>query len=99
MKGNEIAKSLKIIGAIHALGGVILGFVILSRENTFSWLGFVVMVMSIVACMMFVGISEIINLQQENLKKQDEIIYLLKYNAVKEKTDCKTYTKQNTENL
>lgn len=95
MRRNEIAKTLKIVGVIQALSGLIVGLVILSQEIVFSWLGIGIMVAGVLGGMFFVGISEIINLQQENLQKQDEVIYLLKYNAVKEKTDLKAMQNNN----
>ena len=84
MAENGVAKTLRIIGIVEVICGVILGIVVLADGGDFAWIGIAVMITSFITCMMFVGFAEIIKLLQKNADKQDAILSFLKEKPTKD---------------
>ena len=99
MSENGVAKTLRIIGIVEVVCGIILGFIILADGGDFGWVGIAVMVTSFITCMMFVGFAEIINLLQKNADKQDAVLAFLKEQPTKEKTAPKSVLQDIESNL
>lgn len=78
MTENKVARTLRIIGIVEAVCGVIVGIFILAAGDDFNWVGIAVMITSFITCMLFVGFGEIINLLQKNADKQDALLAYLK---------------------
>ena len=99
MSENGIAKTLRIIGIVEVVCGIILGFIILVNGEDFGWVGIAVMVTSFITCMMFVGFAEIINLLQKNVDKQDAMLAFLKDQPTKDKAAPKSVLQDIESNL
>lgn len=99
MKQNGIAKTLRIIGIVEAVCGVILGLVVLTTGDDFSWVGIAIAITSFITCMLFVGFAEIISLLQKNVNKQDEVLDYLKDKSKDEKSSPKTMLQDIEDNL
>lgn len=99
MTENSIAKTLRIIGIVEVICGIILGFIILVAGEDFGWVGIAVMITSFITCMMFLGFAEIINLLQKNADKQDALLAFLKDQPTKEKTAPKSVLQDIESNL
>lgn len=99
MSENGIAKTLRIIGIIEVVCGIILGLIILADGGDFAWAGIAVMITSFITCMVFVGFAEIINLLQKNANKQDNILAFLKDQPAKEKAAPKSVLQDIESNL
>lgn len=87
MKTNGVATVLKVIGWIVGLAGCLTGFIIFGWSSQLRVLGISFMIANFISCMLFIGFSEVINLLQANLIKQDDIY---KYLASKETNDKNT---------
>ena len=83
---NTIAKTLRIIGIVEVICGVILFFYFLGAGDGSGWIGFAIMIGSFISCMLFVGFAEMINLLQHNADRQDEIVAILKQNPNEDKS-------------
>lgn len=99
MTENSIAKTLRIIGIVEVICGIILGFIILVAGEDFGWVGIAVMITSFITCMMFLGFAEIINLLQKNADKQDALLAFLKEQPTTEKTAPKSVLQDIESNL
>lgn len=99
MTENSIAKTLRIIGIVEVICGIILGFIILVAGENFGWVGIAVMITSFITCMVFLGFAEIINLLQKNADKQDALLAFLKEQPTTEKTAPKSVLQDIESNL
>lgn len=99
MTENSIAKTLRIIGIVEVICGIILGFIILVAGEDFGWVGIAVMITSFITCMAFLGFAEIINLLQKNADKQDALLAFLKEQPTTEKTAPKSVLQDIESNL
>lgn len=99
MNENGVAKTLRIIGIIEAICGVILGFIVLANGDDFGWIGIAIAITSFITCMLFVGFAEVISLLQKNVNKQDEVLNYLKNKSSDKKTAPKTMLQDIEENL
>lgn len=99
MTENSIAKTLRIIGIVEVICGIILGFIILASGEDFGWVGIAVMITSFITCMMFLGFAEIINLLQKNADKQDALLAFLKEQPTTEKAAPKSVLQDIESNL
>ncbi len=79
MSENAVAKTLRVIGVVIVICGIILGTIVMV-ENVFL-LGLAIMISSFITCMLFVGFGEIIELLQNIFEKQDRAIAAI--NAIK----------------
>lgn len=96
MTENSIAKTLRIIGIVEVICGIILGFIIC---EDFGWVGIAVMITSFITCMIFLGFAEIINLLQKSADKQDALLAFLKEQPTTEKTVPKSVLQDIESNL
>ena len=99
MTENSIAKTLRIIGIVEVICGIILGFIILGAGEDFGWVGIAVMITSFITCMIFLGFAEIINLLQKSADKQDALLAFLKEQPTTEKTVPKSVLQDIESNL
>lgn len=99
MTENSIAKTLRIIGIVEVICGIILGFIILVAGEDFGWVGIAVMTTSFITCMIFLGFAEIINLLQKSADKQDALLAFLKEQPTTEKTAPKSVLQDIESNL
>ncbi len=99
MTENSIAKTLRIIGIVEVICGIILGFIILVAGEDFGWVGIAVMITSFITCMIFLGVAEIINLLQKSADKQDALLAFLKEQPTTEKTALKSVLQDIESNL
>lgn len=99
MTENSIAKTLRIIGIVEVICGIILGFIILVAGEDFGWVGIAVMITSFITCMIFLGFAEIINLLQKSADKQDALLAFLKEQPTTEKTVPKSVLQDIESNL
>lgn len=99
MSENGIAKTLRTIGIIEVICGIILGLIILADGGDFAWAGIAIAITSFIPCMLFVGFAEVISLLQKNVDKQDEVLNYLKNKSNDKKTTPKTMLQDIEENL
>ena len=99
MNENGVAKTLRIIGIIEAICGVILGFIVLANGDDFAWVGIAIAITSFITCMLFVGFAEVISLLQKNVNKQDEVLDYLKNKPNDKKSAPKTMLQDIEDNL
>ena len=101
MPQNDVAKTLRIIGIVEAICGVILGLIIMaSGEGSVGvGIGVAVMVTSFITCMIFVGFAEVINLLQKNADIQEEIFNRLGDQSTKAGDAPKTVLQDIEDNL
>lgn len=99
MTENTIAKTLRIIGIVEVVCGIILGFIILANGDDFGWVGIAVMITSFITCMIFVGFAEIINLLQKNVDKQNALLAFLKEQPTTDKVAPKSVLQDIESNL
>lgn len=74
MTENSVAKTIRTIGIIEGICGVIAGVIVLTAGDYFVAIGIGVAVTSFITCMLLVGFAEVITLLQKNVDKQEEII-------------------------
>ena len=99
MNENGVAKTLRIIGIVEAICGVILGFIVLANGDDFAWVGIAVAITSFITCMLFVGFAEVISLLQKNVNKQNEVLDYLKNKSNDKKSANKTMLQDIEDNL
>ena len=99
MNENGVAKTLRIIGIVEAVCGVILGLVVLTTGDDFAWAGIAIVITSFITCMLFVGFAEVISLLQKNVNKQDEVLNCLKDKSKDKKSTPKTILQDIEDNL
>lgn len=99
MNENGVAKTLRSIGIIEAICGVILGFIVLANGDDFGWIGIAIAITSFIICMLFVGFAEVISLLQKNVNKQDEVLDYLKNKSNDKKSAPKTMLQDIEDNL
>ena len=85
MSENGIAKILKLIGIIEIICSIILGFIAFIDYICANWIGAVVMLTGFITGMVFIGFSEIINLLQQNVDKQNAMLAFLSKHPAEEK--------------
>lgn len=72
MTNNKVAKTLKIIGIVEMMCGIILGLLVLTA---FDWvIGLALVLTSFITCMMFIGFAEIVKLLQRSVDMQAKIL-------------------------
>jgi uncharacterized membrane protein YkgB len=96
---NGVAKTLRIIGVVEIICGIILGIIIASVDEDFIFVGVIITIVSFITCMMFVGFAEIIKLLQKNADKQDAILSFLREKPVKESSAPKSVIQDIESNL
>ena len=96
---NDIAKTLKIIGIIEIVCGIILGFIILIDADELKWIGIAVMISSFITGMLFLGFGEMISLLQRNVNAQEEILVYTKSKALKDDNALQTVLQDIESNL
>ena len=99
MNENGVAKTLRIIGIVEAVCGVILGLVVLITGDEFAWVGIAIAITSFITCMLFVGFAEVISLLQKSVDKQDKVLNYLKYKTTDKKSAPKTILQDIEDNL
>lgn len=99
MTENGVAKALRVIGIVEVICGIILGIIIASVDEDFIFVGVIIMIVSFITCMMFVGFAEIIKLLQKNADKQDAILSFLREKPVKESSAPKSVIQDIESNL
>ena len=99
MTENIIAKTLRIIGIVEVVCGVIAGLFILAAGGDLRWVGIAIMISSFITCMLFVGFGEVINLLQESVDRQNAILSCLKEKSVEKETAPKTLLQDIESNL
>lgn len=99
MSENGVAKTLRAIGIIEVVCGIILGLIILADGGDFAWVGIAVMVASFITCMVFVGFAEIISLLQKNADQQNAVLAFLKDQSAREKAAPKSVLQDIESNL
>ena len=99
MTENGVAKTLRIIGIVEVICGIILGIIITSVDEDFIFVGVIIMIVSFITCMMFVGFAEMIKLLQKNADKQDAILSFLKEQPTKDNSAPKSVIQDIESNL
>ena len=99
MSENKIAKTLRTIGIVEVVCGIILGLIILMDGSDFAWAGIAIAITSFITCMIFVGFAEIINLLQKNADTQDAVLAFLNDQPTKEKAAPKSVLQDIESNL
>lgn len=84
MRENTVAKVIKVLGILGAIGGVFLGIPMLGDYDEFtSYMGWFLLFSGIIVCIIFFGFAEIIDLLQKNWNTQEDILKTLKNNNSK----------------
>lgn len=99
MKDNKIAKTLRIIGYVEAICGIIIGLIIASNGDELIVLGIALAITSFVTCMLLLGFSEIILLLEDNVNAQEKMIGLLINNTIEKNNTPKTELQDIEDNL
>jgi len=99
MERNTIAKTLRTIGVIEVICGIILFICAMAVDSDFLAWGVAIIVTSFITCMMFVGFAEIIDLLQASKEQQKEILAYLKKRESKERNAHRTVIQDIESNL
>lgn len=99
MERNTIAKTLRIIGVIEVICGIIVSICLIATDSDFLAWGVALVVTSFITCMIFVGFAEIIDLLQANKDQQKEILNYLKKKENKERSKHRTVIQDIESNL
>ncbi len=99
MNENGVAKTLRVIGIVEVVCGVILGLVVLATGDDFAWVGIAIAITSFITCMLFVGFAEVITLLQKSVDKQNEVLNYLKDKSKDVKATPKTMLQDIEDNL
>lgn len=99
MNENGVAKTLRVIGIVEVVCGVILGLVVLATGDDFAWAGIAIAITSFITCMLFVGFAEVITLLQKSVDKQNEVLNYLKDKSKDVKATPKTMLQDIEDNL